>query len=355
MCTVRSVRAALLGVLVIAVASPACATPQYRLIDLGTLGGSYSSSWDLTNDGTVVGSSYVPNNSCYQAFVCQYKAPGCDNDGGVDPMTNIGETFQHYFSQARGVNSTGLVVGFAFLDSNNGHAVAWDNYGSLLLDLGTLGGSASLANGVNDNGEVVGEAFLPGDTSFHAFVWDPDNGMQDLGSLGGYGSCAQDISESRIVVGWSLTDTGEQRAFWWDADDGMTDLPTLGGTQGNAQAINDQGQIVGCSNIGGDSETHAALWTLGGELTDLGTLGGSIGVAHSINSNGVVVGYSTLPDGVRHGFIWHKAHPMRDLNSLIEDGSAWTITEANCINDNGWIAATATDGGATHAVLLLPY
>jgi hypothetical protein len=48
---------------------------------------------------------------------------------------------------------------------------------------------------------------------------------------------------------------------------------------------------------------------------------------------------------------------MLDLNSLVS-GSGWTITDAQGINDSGWIAATGfnpvLNGGNPEALLLTP-
>ena len=53
-----------------------------------------------------------------------------------------------------------------------------------VLDLGTLGGSLSIAFGLNDRGQVEGFSTRLGDGSVHAFVWR-DGIMTDLGTLGG--------------------------------------------------------------------------------------------------------------------------------------------------------------------------
>src|SRR5687768_630800 len=67
-----------------------------------------------------------------------------------------------------------------------GHAVSSDGtmravwfQGERLVDLGTLGGSASSARGINDDGTIVGGSLLPGDEAHHAFVY-ADGVMRDL-------------------------------------------------------------------------------------------------------------------------------------------------------------------------------
>ena len=57
---------------------------------------------------------------------------------------------------------------------NNGgghsnHAFFWQS--GAMVDLGTLGGSSSLAAGINAAGQVIGNSFLPGDVTERAFLW----------------------------------------------------------------------------------------------------------------------------------------------------------------------------------------
>ena len=54
--------------------------------------------------------------------------------------------------------------------------------------------------------------------------------MQDLGTLGGTFSIAVAINEAGQVIGVSRTSSGEQHAFLGDCTYGMQDVCTLGGT-----------------------------------------------------------------------------------------------------------------------------
>jgi probable HAF family extracellular repeat protein len=57
--------------------------------------------------------------------------------------------------------------------------MSWTRAGGM-VDLGTLGGQASVALAANDKGQVVGRADLPGGTETHAFAWTSREGMVDL-------------------------------------------------------------------------------------------------------------------------------------------------------------------------------
>jgi probable HAF family extracellular repeat protein len=79
------------------------------------------------------------------------------------------------------------------------------------VDLGTLGGTISVAFGINARGQVTGYSTTMIGTS-HAFLWE--NGiMTDLGTLGGFSSIGKGINFWGEVVGISGTPAGPQRAF----------------------------------------------------------------------------------------------------------------------------------------------
>src|ERR1700716_4316233 len=72
-------------------------------------------------------------------------------------------------------------------------------------DLGTLGGTFSMANSVNNTGWVDGFSTLEGDLNGHAFLWR--NGvMTDLKTLGGPNSTpVYPLNERGQVTGYSDT------------------------------------------------------------------------------------------------------------------------------------------------------
>ena len=72
-----------------------------------------------------------------------------------------------------------------------------------MKDLGTLGGTESVAHAINNSGKVVGEAQVSTNDR-HAFLYSGGQ-MKDLGTLGGSGSSANDINDSGQVVGRATT------------------------------------------------------------------------------------------------------------------------------------------------------
>src|SRR5437773_7419342 len=99
------------------------------------------------------------------------------------------------YSSAVAVNTSGQVVG-----ASNGRAFLWTQAGGM-IDLGTLGGSCSADGAMNAKGQVGGGSSLS-DGAGHAFSWTPASGMVDLGTLGGY-SVAVAVNANGQVVGVS--------------------------------------------------------------------------------------------------------------------------------------------------------
>jgi probable HAF family extracellular repeat protein len=331
-------------------------TQTYTITDLGTLGYNTTVGYGINANGQIAGRSYLqqtvpvtqgcpPRHKCfahvYHAFLW--------SNGTIMDLGTLGGTF----SEARALDSTGDVVGtstlsgtsftptHAFLD-HNGH----------MTDLGTLGGSCSYAYGMNDVGEVVGQACTTSNQD--AFLYSGGK-MIDLGALGALGSSANGINNSHQVVGSSEVANGSGlHAFLW-RNGTMTDLGTLGGSTSIAYAINTAGQVVGYASPP-NSSVHAFLWS-NGKMTDLGVLFDS-SVAEAINTASVVVGTADVLNSngttANHAFIY-SGGKLQDLNNLISSGSGWVLTEATGINDKGQIVCNAINtSGYTHAFLLNP-
>jgi probable HAF family extracellular repeat protein len=138
-------------------------------------------------------------------------------------------------------------------------AFSWTPSGGI-VDLGTLGGTSSVARAVNESGQVVGYSDITGNTGTHAFSWTAAGGMIDLGAPAGTGTFAADVSDSGQVVGY--ISNGIAFAFSWTANGGMVGLPALAdGGSSTANAVNNHGQVVGWSSGLGFSQ-HATMWVL---------------------------------------------------------------------------------------------
>src|SRR5258708_23451513 len=125
-----------------------------------------------------------------------------------------------------------------------------------ITDLGTLGGSFSIALGVNSHGQVIGNSFTTGDQDLHAFIYS-DGRMRDLGTLGGSSSSADAIDDLGRVFGTAYTaGNASSRAFLY-ADGRMIDIGPLAATSNHAPSVNAAGEVAGTAYIGGDDTLSA--------------------------------------------------------------------------------------------------
>ncbi len=134
-------------------------------------------------------------------------------------------------------------------------ATLWtkDSAGSIqTINLHPSSESQTVPWGVNSYGEVVGDR--RNSTIERAVVWEPTGSsytMYDVGTLGGSESVAHSINDSGVAVGWALSKgkggkDGPQRAFVWSGGS-MVDLNTLtvsGPALTQGRQINNAGQIL---------------------------------------------------------------------------------------------------------------
>jgi probable HAF family extracellular repeat protein len=369
----------------------ACGTdrfPRYVVQDLGTLGGPYSFSYNLNDEGVVSGGS----------------ATATQNGDPSQAIVNAPQT-----------------------------AFFWDR--GRLLNLGTLGGPDSAGAAANPsklaavdsetaNLSRQGEDVCAFGTHLQclAAIWKSGR-LSALQLLpGGNNSYALDMNDRGQVVGFSDTDVYDLdcaaaktagfrfQAVIWEPNDRLRQLTPLDGdTVANAFGINDRGQVVGNSGVCANttpppypSSPHAVLWDRDGTPHDLGTLGGPFSGASAINSRGDVSGTSSTVDGAPRPFLWTpetrtllKLEPppgfpvainpccktinerreivgfmldadfnshaflwkdgvMVDLNDLIAKDSPWMLQSAAGINASGQIAGQGLINGEVHAFLATP-
>jgi probable HAF family extracellular repeat protein len=208
------------------------------------------------------------------------------------------------------VNNNNEVVGYSIdqnIDTPRDGGFLFKN--GVRYNLRPLGMIA--AYDINNKGQIVGYMLTP-DIYYHACLYE--NGvLHDLGTLGGTESVAYGINDAGQIVGYSTMANGEVRAFLYQ-NVTMTSIGHLGGNYSVARAINDDGDIVGYSRLSGNSTNRAFLY-VNGIMHNIGTLGGSKSEAYDINNNGDVVGYSTISSGNGRSFLY-KNGTMQNLGTL---------------------------------------
>jgi probable HAF family extracellular repeat protein len=337
---------------------------RYNVIDLGTLGGTFSWAQGLNNRGQASGFSTLPEGNRHGLFW---------QDGVITDLGTLGGPN----STAFGISASDEIAGFAetstpdplgedFFGSGN-HLISlpfvWQN--GVMTTLPTLGGNNGAAVGINNQGQVVGEAenATPDPTcagpqvlQVKPVIWTKGK-VQELPTFpGDPKGLALNINGRGQAVGWSGDCiTGGVHALLWDKGT-VTDLGNLGGTINNfALNINYQGQVVGNSALPGNTTDHAFLWE-DGVMTDLGTLPGDVGSgAGGINSKRQVTGISCDVNFDCRAFLWQNG-VMTGLNDLIPANSPLFLINAGGINARGQIAGLAfqTSTGEFHAFLATP-
>lgn len=199
------------------------------------------------------------------------------------------------------------------------------------VDLGTFGGSFSIALGINARGQVVGGNSVQSDYPYKALMWFR-GAVTDLVDFGGEAT-AWAVNDRGQVVGG-----GGPSGFLWERGK-VTDLGAF-----FPRDINNRSEMVG-SITTGNGWVHVGFWRQG-KVTDLGTLRGPDAPSYAvgINNRGQVVGEGPAPgqpDGDYHAILWERG-ATRDLG-------AWRPTG---INDRGQIVGLKwIDAFTNHVVV----
>jgi probable HAF family extracellular repeat protein len=213
--------------------------------DLGTLGGPDALGVFVNERGQVAGFSYT-NSTPNPTTGIPTTDPFLWKNGRMIDIGSLGGTFGF----PNDLNNRGQVVGQSNLAGDQfGDPFLWDSEKLTDLFTSSIGGNPLTAERINDSGEVVGAAAFPG-RPFEAYLWR--NGVAtDLGTVGDDGcSWAHAINSRGQVVGQSFACDGSTgTTFLWEKGS-MVDLNGLIPLNSNlhlvdAQAINDRGEIAG--------------------------------------------------------------------------------------------------------------
>jgi probable HAF family extracellular repeat protein len=351
--------------------------PHYTVIDLGTLGGTFSIAFGVNDQGQIDGLSTTPGDQVTHGFVLE-------NGVMTDMGTLGGPNSQALFGPGEAAQATGLAENgipdpngedFCGLGTNL-VCLGFDWQNGVMSPLSTLGGNNAQGSDINAQGQIAGMAEnstpdpncpAPQVLQFRPAVWtegkiqvlavspgDPEGaafGINDRGdTVGASGTCAA------YDLRYGAPLQPRHALLWRKGGAKAIDLGNLGGRINNSGfAINQSEQVAGASDLPGDKFQHAFVWQ-GGVMTDLGTLTGDVvSAAVGINNRGQATGVSIDAAGNLRAFLWQNG-VMTDLNSLIPPNSPLYLMHGCGINSRGQIVGYALQisTGELHAYLATP-
>lgn len=321
------------------VSTPLFAAELYSVSDLGSLGNPRGSGASSRNEsGDAVGYAFVAGSPYVHAVLHRH--------GTFTDLGTLGGTQ----SIARAINARGDIVGWAYpAGAATQRAVLWS--GGVATDLGTLGGAVSDAHDINDLGIAVGSAFDALGRE-RAFRWD--GALHDLGTLGGTQARAYAINNWGDIVGMAAPSSNDRfHAFFGKAGSPLYDLGTLGGKTSHAYDVNERGHVCGWSQVAWSPIESRGFFWADGVMKEIGTAGGVYSAGFAINDRDEVVGMTSRPDGQYVAFLW-KTGTLVDLNTLLPGGTGWLLVRAWDIDENGVIVGEGELNGEMRAFVLSP-
>ena len=348
---------------------------RYTVIDLGTLGGTFSLAYAINNRGQIDGFSTLPGDTVEHSFL--YNSGSTIDLGTLGGPDSMSFSLLNNLTQVGGASDTGVSDPngedyCAFGTNLICQGFVWQN--GLLSPVPALGGNNSQVAAVNARGQVAGYA----ETTYH----DPDcvapQVLQTLPTVwnGGHVQALATFPGDRDGAAFGMNDNGDvtgasgscgaydgrygvalvpKHAVLWHRGR-LTYLGSLGGQINNSGlAINNSDQVVGASDIAGDQYQHAFIWQ-NGTMRDMGTLPGDVvSAAVAVNNRGQATGVSVDNENNIRGFLWQNG-VMMDLNDLIPPNSPLYLLHGFGINDSGEIVGFAYifSTGEVHGFLAIP-
>ncbi|HEU4649403.1 MAG TPA: hypothetical protein VFS33_10110 [Gemmatimonadales bacterium] len=315
--------------------------PAYRSIELGTLGGTSATPFDVNDAGVVVGTSADATTDQGRPFTWTAGAG----------MRALGD----FAGTAMAVSQRGTVVGVARLDASVafGHAFVWTaaNGAKDLGVLRTAAGDYSVANGVNAQDDIVG---TDGSGSLQAFVGSAEQGLTPIPASGESQAFAIN-DRGEIAASESQGGTLPIQPFVWQASGQRTDISVPAGLNAAKPAdINDAGDVTGdYSLLATPNDVQGFVWSSRGGFESFGFGANTSTVPVAINDRGEVVGNFAQLDTGRFGvFLWSKSGGLVDLTDRLGERSV-----AFGLNSQGWIVGIqyeSLDPVAWRAMVWIP-
>jgi probable HAF family extracellular repeat protein len=338
---------------------------RYAVIDLGTLGGTFSQAFGINNNGSVVGFGTLTGDTALHAFLWR--------KGVMTDLGTLVPTDTLPASGAYSINDNDEAVGFSETSVSDPQNTCGDSLVCLpvvwrdktITALPTLGGTDGSASAINNRGQVVGIAET-GEIDptcqtpvIKPAVWEKGR-VRALptapllnGIVGGGPGPAGNNDRGQVVGITNTCDFSAVRPLIWEKKK-IIDMGNIG--PGPAPvSINNKAQVGGTYLDPATGGNRAFFWQ-DGVVTDLGTLPGDVTAeGGAINDRGQIVGQSCSTTSCRI-FIWQNGI-MTDVNALIPANASLYPFMALGINSVGEIVGVAFDknsGACCHGFLAIP-
>ena len=303
----------------------------------------------------ILGRSSFPHVCCLAAAILGSASALHAEFYAVTDLGTLGGTN----SMAYSINNHEQIVGASQAGMGNYHGFMFQD--GRMMDLGTMGGSNSWAYGINDNGWMVGASQMS-NTSMHGFLCTnalTGRSMMDLGTLGGSNSAAWMINMRGDMVGWGSMSNGSHHAFFMTNGPAfhMMDMGTVGGTNSEAYCVNSNRMMVGFASMADGSDEpimstngmygSSSMMTMG-----MGGMGGVGGESWFVNNMGNTAGTAEMPGGNHHAMVSGSGGMMGRMN--VDLGTlGGTNSTAYCINSTGSVVGDAQmTNGTMHAFMV---
>ena len=292
---------------------PACAASHYKVVPLPLRPGRINAS------GVVVGTTED-----------HQPATWTEKDGLREIELPAGFTA----AEPPATNRSGDIVGTVNRESSPRPFAFRYSGGRLTL----LSDDPSKAVAVADSGDVAGENAL------QLVLWRKGKVVALGGCCGG---AIHGINQHGEIVGQLNDKEGRYGAFLWDGHR-LRSIAPPEGTMSSAIAINDSGYVL----LQSFTPNAIFLWR-NGKLTPVQLAADVANQPLALNNCEVIVGEFGAASDFYHAFVWDEKNGQRDLNTLIDAKSGWTLESAVDINDRGEIIGTGDHGNDRDAGFLL--
>lgn len=234
------------------------------------------------------------------------------------------------FGEAFGISDNNLAAGEVFGDTSD-NATIWRGTSLKLLD-NLPGGDSATGLDVNTSAIVIGYAFTA-DGDFHPVCWDAAGHIQDLGFFpGDVLGQARGVNNRTLIVGCAGP---TPRATTWDHGV-ITRLQAFPRQVAScAESVNDRG-VIGGWVVDEFFDSQAVIWQ-NGNVRPLPSADLAESEVLGINNRGQAVGDALdLDSGEFVGVLWNGAQAI-ELNDLLPPNSGWEFLSPQAINDQGVI------------------